>query len=60
MLNNWMMILAVMYGPTPSEKIDICSIDPPPRSDIIFYNELALKEIIESFIPGAGIAETSL
>ena len=55
-----MMILAVIYGPTPSEKIDICSIDPPPSSDIIFNNELALKEIIESFIPGAGIAEPSL
>ena len=54
------MILAVIYGPTPSEKIDICSIDPPPSKLIIDNNELAPREITVVFTPGAGIDEPSL
>ena len=55
-----MMIEAVIYGPTPSEKIDICSIEPPPNMFIIPSIEFALNLIIVELIPGAGIAEPSL
>jgi hypothetical protein len=53
--SNSMMMEAVMYGPTPKEKIDICSMDPPPKIDIIVSKEFAESLMTVVLTPGAGI-----